>query len=264
MTRFYLLLIMAFVFVATPAMGIVEIGISMEYVDDGNTAEVVVKLTYNEDPDPAPTIDDFTLNHSAIFSGGTDNDPKTYFITWSTWTSSAPPSFTLKGYDTVEIRITVVNIFVTFAAFNSGVSSSKLIHDKTYLPGLGYAVIAANDTAIASGINPTLPMINAPNDLIKVQWSKVSSVSKMPNLYGLFEGGGTLNLRVNEPGSTDRLGSKKDDETYDNDHGRNQRQVVINEVMWAYNESFRGNADAIVAEQWIELYNRGTTPIAVF
>ena len=86
MTRFYLLLIMAFVFVATPAMGIVEIGIILEYTaDDGN---IVVKLTYNEDPDPAPTIDDFIqLSHPASFSGGTDNDPKTYFITWST-----PPS----------------------------------------------------------------------------------------------------------------------------------------------------------------------------
>ena len=115
--------------------------------------------------------------------------------------------------------------------FISGLSDTKkLIHNKTYLPGLGYAIIAANNTDLADGVFPTLPTINPPNDIIKVQWSGVSSVMKMPDLYGLFEGGGSLNLRVNEPGSTNRLRSKKEDGTYDDDQeptaGRYQRSDV--------------------------------------
>ena len=78
-------------------------------------------------------------------------------------------------------------------------------------------------------------------------WTDVSDEPVMPDLYALFEGGGTLNLRVNIPGTTDRLGSLTGDPpTADDDHGRNQRQVVINEVMWAHDESFLGNAVKLV------------------
>ena len=112
------------------------------------------------------------------------------------------------------------------------------------------------------GVYPTLVAIDPPNDITKVQWSDVSIVQKMPDLYGFFEDGGTLNLRVNIPGTTNRLGSLTGDPPVaDDDHERNQRQVVINEVMWAHDESFRGNPTSFLREQWIELYNRGTTPI---
>ena len=257
----------AFVFVATPAMAIVEIAVSGEYTpDDANTGvnerKIVVQLTYNEVPDPKPTADDITLtpSTSVTFGEGDDEDSKTYFITWSDLQPDVNGEFTLTGYMAVTAVGTINSGENPIVNFTSGLSDTKkLIHDRTYLPGLGYAIIAANNTALADGVFPTLPTINPPNDIIKVQWSDVSSVTKMPDLYGLFEGGGSLNLRVNEPGSTNRLRSKKEDGTYDDNS--NQRQVVINEVMWAHDESLRGNPTLFLREQWIELYNRGTTPI---
>ena len=268
---FCFLLMTAFVFVATPAMAIVEIAVTGEYTqDDGNTGanerKIIVQLTYNEVPDPKPTADDITLtpSTSVTFGEGDDEDSKTYFITWSDLQSGVNGEFTLTGYEAVTAEGTINSGGNPIVNFTSGLSDTKkLKHDRTsYLPGLGYAIIAANNTPFADGGFPTLPTINPPNDIIKVQWSDVAVVQRMPDLYALFEGGGTLNLRVNIPDTTDRLGSLTGDPpTADNNHGRNQRQVVINEVMWAHDKSFLGNPTLLLREQWIELYNRGTTPI---
>ena len=274
---FCLLLMTAFVFVATPAMAIVEVALSGEYTDDDtgttgvNERELIVKLTYSVAPDLKPTANDITLNPSqnVTFGEGNDGDPKTYFITWSqleliTVLGAVPGvQFTLKGYLVVTGTPIGDEVgFLHIISQNEILPIKKLIHDKTYFPGLGYAIIAVNNTEIAAGVLPTLPAISSPNDIIKVQWSDVSSVLPMPDLYALFEGGGSLNLRVNEPGSTNRLGSKKADGTYDDDHGRNQRQVVINEVMWARDQRYLGDPERIAAEQWIELYNTTATPIS--
>ena len=137
----------------------------------------------------------------------------------------------------------------------------NLILDPNYLLGETYVIVAANSDPIDNrAIYPTLPTIAAPNAIKKVAWTDVSDEPAMPDLYAHFEDGGTLNLRVNVKGTTNRLDSKMEDDTYDDEHGRNQRQVVINEVMWAHDEKFLGSADGI-QEQWIELYNTGTTPI---
>ena len=121
--------------------------------------------------------------------------------------------------------------------------------------------MAANSEDINNGtVYPTFPTIAAPNAIKKVAWTDASDEPAMPDLYAHFQDGGTLNLRVNVSGTTNRLGSEKADGTYDDDNGRNQRQVVINEVMWAHDERFLGSADE-TREQWIELYNRGTTTI---
>ena len=262
---FCLLLITAFVFVATPTMAIVEIAVSGAYTEDDtntgvNERKIVVQLTYNVVPDPKPTADDITLtpSTSVTFGEGDDEDSKTYFITWSDLQPDVNGEFTLTGYMAVTAVGTINSGGNPIVNFTSGLSDTKkLKHDRTsYLPGLGYVIIAAN----TAGVLPTLPAISSPNDIIKVQWSDVSSVTKMPNLYALFEDGGTLNLRVNEPGSTNRLRSKKEDGTYDDNS--NQGQVVINEVMWAHDESFLGNAKKIAQEQWIELYNTTATPIS--
>ncbi len=284
---FCLLLITSFIFVAMPAMAEpVEITISGEYTaEDTNTPEteeqLVIKLEYSVEPDPAPTVDDLTFAiaggpptvvPSTPLSEGDDNDPKTYFITWSSDSASgvdiqdggnANILFVLRGYE-----ITIVTAFEPFAAayfitpitalaLPTEITDSKLVLSEGYLPGLGYAIVVADKTAAV----PTLPANSPPYEIIKASWSDVSDVS-MPNLWTLFQGGGTLNLRVNEPGTTNRLGSKQADNTYNDDHERNQRQVVINEVMWAEDESFVGDATRVVQEQWIEIYNRTTTPIA--
>ena len=277
---FCLLLITIFIFVTTPAMAVLEITLSGTFTPDNiNTAsenekQIVVKLTYSVAPDPIPTIDDlkFTqlsgsneINYAlpATFNEGSDGDPKTYFITFTEMTT-VNPIFTLTGYTKVSVRTTAPPLvdfhsptdpadLTTFAI----ISDNKLILLDDHLPGLGYTIIIGDKTATI----PTLPTNSPPYEILKVDWSDVSDES-MQNLWTLFQGGGTLNLRVNEPSTTKRLGSKKADGTYDDNHGRDQRQVVINEVMWAQDEAFIGDAMNIAREQWIEIHNRKTTPIA--
>ncbi len=275
---FCFLLITTFIFVATPAMAIVQIGVTGTYTDDNtdtgetNERQIVVRLEYSHEPFPKPTISDLTLVSSAAvtFGEGTDNNPRTYFITFSDLGSNTNPTFTLTGYLVVTATGSATGVEFTYPDPDSTddppplipLPGNKLVHDTDYLPGLGYAIIASNNDPIETGSFPTLPRINPPNAIIKVVWTDVSNETSMPDLYQFFADGGTLNLRVNEPGTTNRLGSKKADDTYDENHQRNGRQVVINEVMWAYDDSFLGDPDNYVREHWIELYNRGTTPIA--
>ncbi len=290
------LLITAFVFIAMPAMATIEISLSGTFTDDDtnspeNERQLVVTLTYSVEPDPKPTITDLTLdpNTSVTFSEGTDGDSKTYFITWSNLpvlTADAFVNFTLAGYNTVFIRAHDAPPVTFFRVDrretdnpnfdpsqppnppNVPVFVEELVVDiskitgnpDTHLPGSGYAIIVADTTAAL----PTLPTNSPPYAIVKVAWSDVSDES-VPNLWTLFQGGGTLNLRVNIPSTTHRLGSltdASDPTTADDNHNRNQRQVVINEVMWAQDESHIGDAASIAQEQWIEIYNRTTSPIA--
>ena len=258
---FCFLLMTAFIFVATPAMAQITV------TGAGESGKVVVTLTYSEVPDPKPTAADIVLvpSTSVTFGEGDDGDPLTYFITWTNLPTEGfspfgtpPPaindlSFTLIGYITVDIiHITTISL-----TFDFGLNTdNQLIIDPTLVLSGSYLIVAANSDAIVNGtVYPTLPTIAAPNAIKKVAWTDVSDEAAMPDLYALFADGGTLNVRLNVRGTTNRLGSNTDD-----DHGRNQRQVVINEVMWAHDERFLGSADEI-REQWIELYNRGTTPI---
>ena len=302
------LLITTFIFVAMPAMALVEISLSGEYTENDATTptddgQLIVTLTYSVAPNPEPTIDDLFLDPatSVTFDGGTDGDPKTYFITWSdlpTLDASVFVSFALSGYGIVFIEphtapsVTFISIEYeeianpsfdpnqpevppNIPSFVEEVVTriSKLIRDtENYLPGLGYAIIVANTEANV----PTMPTNSPPYEIHKVAWSDVSDES-MPNLWDLFQGGGTLNLRVNEPipdlpdltspgdiiitPGTNRLGSQIAEGSYDDNHNRNQRQVVINEVMWAQDESHVGDATRIAEQQWIEIYNRSTSPI---
>ena len=225
-------------------------------------------------PDPKPTINDFVFDPSTdvTFGEGTDEDPLTYFITWTQLVqipfTGAEVKFTLAGY--MEVTMFILTVFgSTTFAIESGLTnndSGQLVVDPDYIPPVfftsgSYLIVAANREDINNGtVYPTFPTIAEPNAIKKVAWTDVSDEAAMPDLYALFADGGTLNLRVNVSGTTNRLGSEKADGTYDDDHGRNQRQVVINEVMWGNDERFLGSADE-TREQWIELYNRGTTTI---
>ena len=279
---FCFLLITMFIFVSMLAMADpVEISISGEYTaDDTDTAEtderIVIKLTYSVEPDPKPTADDLTfaltggpptVTPTIPLSEGDDNDPTTYFMTWvgefSLSNTGSNVIFALRGYELIGVTGSDPVTFgywelpITAPGAATAITDNKLLPSAGYLPGLGYAIVVADKTLDV----PTLPSNRPPYGIIKADWTDVSDVSLMPNLWTLFQGGGTLNLRINEPGTTNRLGSKTEDDTYDDNHGRNQRQVVINEVMWAEDGSFVGH-DQIVQEQWIELYNRTTSPIA--
>ena len=205
------------------------------------------------------------------WSEGNDNDPKTFFITWSgnLAVSTGIIGFALHGFQFVIVTPPYATFTfrsydlpipqADFDTHHTVLTDNKLIPLSGFLQGLGYVIVVADATDTATV--PTLPANSPPYEIIKVNWSEVSDET-MPNLWTLFQSGATLNLRVNEPGSTNRLGSKKADDTYDDDHERNQRQVVINEVMWAQDESFIGDAARKIEQQWIELYNRTTSPIA--
>ena len=84
---FCFLLMTAFVFVATPAIA-AEITVSSEAI----LGKVVVTLTYSEVPDPKPTAADIVLvpSTSVTFGEGDDDDPLTYFITWTNLPTVGP------------------------------------------------------------------------------------------------------------------------------------------------------------------------------
>ena len=303
---FCFLLMTTFIFVATPAMAaLVEITVALEsYTADvaettaTNEQELVIKLTYSEAPNPKPTVDDLTFTgftgHITLPTvspsvslaegpaAGDDNDPTTYFITWtgSTTTSliagdfndtaAGNVAFVLRGYELTVVTgfdpfalayyaIPVVVDATATANDATPITDGKLVPNAGYLKGLGYMIVVANKTLNS----PIMPTNSPPYEILKVDWSEVSDET-MPNLWTLFQNGGTLNLRVNEYGATNtnRLGSKKADDTYDDDHERNQRQVVINEVMWAQDEGQIGNPPLLAQQQWLELHNRTTSPIA--
>ena len=260
---FCFLLMTAFVFVATPAIA-VEITVSnamyTQSAESAQLADLLVTLTYSEAPNPGPTLADLVSSQSsASVAVSVDaNDPLIYFIKWTGLSiSDIPVHFTLIGYQMVTVR------YEQFTIMFTGLDADdKLITNPNVLFQGSYLIVSANSDAIVNEtIYPTLPRIAAPNAIKKAAWADVSDEAAMPDLYALFADGGTLNVRLNVRGTTNRLGSEKADGTYDDDHGRNQRQVVINEVMWAHDERFLGSADE-TREQWIELYYRGTTPIS--
>ena len=267
----FCLLITMFIFVAMPAMAFVEVSLSGTFIreDDPNTPEwerhATAKLTYSKLTDsgevnPKPTVDNLTILPADTFDvtsvdGGTDGDPKTYFIRMTNIPPGTLVNFTVPGYKTIYLGADGNALAFYHVVSGSWARTHKLILLDDHLPGLGYAIYARNADDIAANVYPTLPTLTAPNTIVKKAWAA------MPDLHELFTGGGSLNLRVNATGTTDRLGSKQADDTYDDDHNRNQRQIVINEVMWAHDESFIGTPDDLIREQWIEIHNRTTTPI---
>ena len=133
---FCFLLVTTFIFVAVPAMAAtVDITLSGTFTpDDPNTPEnegqIVVKLLYSDEPDPKPSRDEFTFSHRAsggieeenysqiFFGGGSDNDPKTYFITFTQTSNTGGPLFTYKGHKIWIFANPVVMWFRTFTDHN--------------------------------------------------------------------------------------------------------------------------------------------------
>ena len=134
-----------------------------------------------------------------------------------------------------------------------------LLNDPLYLAGRGYVVVirGAADAEIptfgppaqgATAAFPTLPV-----DTPAANWGDFSAEAEMPDLYALFavEGGGTINVRLN------KVAAAGEDAVREGDS--NSRLVVINEVMWAYDNALVGQATR-TREQWIEIHNDATTP----
>ena len=299
---FSVLLVALFAFVTTPAMAIIEVAVSGDYTpDDTGTADVdeeqlVVTLTYSpvnpdggtadtllgtvDDTDTADVVEtDFHPNVTIAQSGATititvkaDDD---------TNTPDGAVTFTVPGYDQV-----VVSNNGTDATFTGLTTDNKLELADGMLAGKGYLIIGnhvgggtvdtvaygtpltatdgivANDAAVV--IYPTMPNISGAHVVRRSHWSTHSSVA-MPDLYGHFQEGhrGTIDLTVTSD-SMDFSSSTDADGiiTTNRIGGVNGRSVVINEVMWARDESQVGGP-GYTREQWIEVHNTRTAPVAI-
>ena len=181
--QFYLLITM-FIFVAMPAMAIVEVSLFGTVTgDDPNTPEnersATAKLTYSKLTDsgevnPKPTVDTINSLPTTIdvtVDGGTDSDPKTYFIRWTNFGAGAQINFTLQGYKKIFMGASGGNLVFYDWDGSAYVVTSKLVLLDNHLPGLGYAIYARNDTDIADEVYPTLPTLAAPNTIVKKAWA---------------------------------------------------------------------------------------------
>ena len=232
---FSVLLVALFAFIATPAMAQVTATVV------GAEAGMGVKVTITFSENLSPTLKKADLTDAAgdaladgiVFSSGND---KTYTLTN---TANAAIAFRIPGYALVTVtKMATVPVVLSF--------------DPAYLAGRGYGVVirgAAGVEIPTFGVNAVFPTL--PAGTPAVRWGNVSAETAMPDLYSHFQigGGGTINLRVNKPTGSDRIG------------GENGREVVINEVMWAYDDALVGQA-VRTQEQWLELRNLRTTPIA--
>ena len=222
---FSVLLVALFAFIATPAMAQVTATVVGAATDP--VGGVVVTITFSENLSPKLTKADLTDTAGVALADGivfSIRNDKTYTLTN---TAVATITFRIPGYSQV----------VGTVGYNM-----PLVNDPLYLAGRGYGVVirgAANFPTLPAG-TPT------------VSWGTVSAETAMPDLYTHFQrgGGGTINLRVNKPTGTDRIG------------GSNGREVVINEVMWAYDDALVGQSALHTQQQWLELRNLRTTPIA--
>ena len=259
---FSVLLVAALAFAVPQATAAVEVT-----VKGGPTTPaggVIVTIAYSVNPNPAPTKATFTdINDAPLASSTvlTKVDDKTFTLTQAAAIGTSL-EFRFPGY----LEGTAQNITISST---DTMAVTLQYDDANYLRGHGYMVIADNNDALASNVYPSLPA----TVVAKRAWwqhdgdaaTTSTADAALPNLYDLFQlrGGGTINLKVLDPAdatATQRLGSKKDDGTYDANHNRNQRQVVINEVMWARDNALVGQTTR-TREQWIELRNMKTRPV---
>ena len=108
-------------------------------------------------------------------------------------------------------------------------AATALDNDPAYLGGKAYVVYVKNVGSLPEFQTPGPPL---------------QTWAEMPNLEEFFNvGGGTIDLNVT-------------DTTADS------RRVVIYEVMWGVDNANVGVQDDYIKQQWIEVYNPKTTPIA--
>ena len=266
---------------------------------DTDEEELVVKFTYSRDAWPEPVAADFTVDDTALTEtqkfAKVGDDKKNYTITIED--EGSVVDLNLAGWldvdvatsgagttaDPIVITITPDSTAGTpgtpFVSTADTAATAMLVVAADYLAPDAFLVISNNETTIDNGnVYPTLPTITPP--IVKRAWHTHDGVdddnATMPDLYALFQvnGGGTLNLSAmydnDNNTATDmvRFGSfnpnpdgdaATDDGKYETDYGRNQRWLVINEVMWAYDNQHVGTA-ARTQEQWIEVLNRSTRP----
>ena len=259
--------------ICTPVMATVTVTAQVTEVVAASTGppivqgKKVVTIKYSEVADPAPTLDDFTTDGTEKLSAAVAADSDTLSVAIAgggdTFTltflgpvdgSEAPiiPTLKLTGYDMNDSLEGQSGDLAT-------ASAEKFELELNTIGGKGYAIIAdytnednspndLSDLANDPAENPRLPVLDAPDTILRSSWSNHSN-EPMPNLRNLFtrHPGGTINLKVQNSSGV-KVGETRD--------------VMINEIMWAIDEYFVGTGNE-AREQWIEIWNTRTTPVAL-
>ncbi len=287
---FSVVLVALFAFTVAPAMAQVEVTAeATETVTNVDTAGSVVRgkrvvtITYSQDAWPAPTKADITTDGTTALAEDVafaKVNNKTFTLTFlgsEDGTSDANISaIKLSGYEAISTADLNADAAELVADPVTDPEPREFQVSSDHLGGGSYLVITNNNTAIDNtSVFPTLPVVDP--EIVKRAWfdhdgdadtTDGTGDGAMPDLYSLFQvnGGGTLNLSVvydhDADGNTPmvRFGSVTGDPAApDATHNRNARYVVMNEVMWAYDNQHVGAA-ARTQEQYIELLNRSTTP----
>ena len=270
---FFASLLSVFVLVGTPSFASVTVTAQVTEVVDAATGppavqgKKVVTIKYSENADPEPELDDFTTDGfekvTAVVESASD--------TLSVKMSGGGDTYTLTFLGPVDGSETPVIPFLKLPGYEANTTLESESSDVATAPvtkfelelntlgGKGYTIIAdyTNEDNTPNNLSnlandpaeyPKLPVLFAPDTLVRSAWSNHSD-EPMPNLRNLFKKhpGGTINLKVQ-----DSSGVKVGD----------TRDVIINEIMWAIDESLVGTGNE-TCEQWIEIWNTRTTPIAL-
>ena len=267
------LLVFMFTLVSTPCLASVTVTAQVTEVVEAATGPPVVQgkkvvtIEYSENADPEPKLEDFTTDGtkklseavdaeasiiSVTFAGGGDTYTLTFLGPIDGSVGPTIPLLKLPGYE-------VNNTLESESSDVANAPATEFLLESNTLGGKGYAIIAnyTNDDNTPNNLSnltndpaehPRLPVLDAPETIVRSMWSNHSD-EPMLNLKYLFEEhpGGTINLKVQ-----DNTGVKVGD----------TRDVMINEIMWAIDESLVGTGNE-TREQWIEIWNTRTTPIAL-
>ncbi len=220
------------------------------------TGSIVIKFTYSETPNPRPDFSHFTADDNTIsqpddedtdrdvlaasYNDGTNDitaavggEGKTVTLTLTGSTAvtpTLPAGLLLSGYST---GLSTVQESTTALIADGTNTPTLLVLATDHMAGYSYRVYARSTTAGETPILPTTVSTTAENFF---------ALPDMPDLEDFFNvRGGTIDLVV--PGAADL-------------------DVIINEIMWGIDNS-RVGQNGYTQQQWIEVYNRKTTPVPI-
>ena len=265
--------------------------VTIKYSENADPAPVITGPDNTNQPDDDDDVDDVL----AV----TRVDAKTYTLTFlgptDGMSAAAIPTLTLTGYEpltgldshaidttTPASSTNVVTPFVlnpnTLAGKGYAIVATYYQRDATGPGGLGSLISSSSGAAVdvstaTAGSYPTLPtQITTGEPIVRRDWndhfnadSAAGTPDLMPDLWAHFQLNtrGTLDLTVVQGDADPTNGTF--DATAENATTRagdvNARTVVINEVMWGRDNSQVGSSGH-TREQWIEIYNTKTTPVA--
>ena len=288
---FSVLLIAAFVFVATPVMAQTTVTAWQQGTAATATAgeKIVITLTYSDNPDPRPTIGDFTAADNAI-SNPDDDDTDRDVLTASyndgtnaitaavggsgktvtlTFIGPAgdgttvgadialPTTLQLKGYLT-DLNTATEGTAATVA--DGSVVPVGLAVETNYIRGKSYVVYVRGTTATQAGT----PIPVLPSSLVGTGTGQISDTgttaadSQLVRTIDPTATTGNSNMAMPDLEEFFNVGGGTIDLVVT---GVGDREVVINEINWGVDNSRLGQTGE-TSQQWIEVHNRKTTPAA--